>query len=47
VKKSSSEPNLSFSPAQIAALTYEDLASDRKRLLNLKPPAALGELLHS
>jgi hypothetical protein len=36
---------LSYSAAQIEALDYPDLAADRKRLLNLKPSAQLGEFL--
>lgn len=47
VQKGSPEPQLSFSPAEVAALTYADLAADRERLLNLKPPTYLGELLLS
>jgi hypothetical protein len=38
---------LSYSTAQIEALNYADLAADRERLLNLKPPAHLGEFLVS
>jgi hypothetical protein len=30
---------LSCTPAQIDAMTYRDLAADRERLLNLKPPS--------
>jgi hypothetical protein len=36
---------LSYSAAQIEALNYEDLAADRDRLLNLKPPGYFGEFL--
>jgi hypothetical protein len=36
---------LSYSAAQIEALNYADLAADRERLLNLKPPRYLGEFL--
>jgi hypothetical protein len=45
VRKGSPESRLSCSPAEIEALTYADLAADRKRLLNLKPPRYLGEFL--
>jgi hypothetical protein len=38
---------LSYSAAQIEALNYADLAADRERLLNLKPPAYLSEFLAS
>jgi hypothetical protein len=36
---------LAYSPEQIEALTYSDLAADRKRLLNLKSPRYLDEFL--
>jgi hypothetical protein len=45
VRKGSPESRLSYSPAEIEALTYADLAADRKRLLNLKRPRYLGEFL--
>ncbi|KAA8960191.1 class I SAM-dependent methyltransferase [Mycobacterium sp.] len=45
VRKGSPESQLSYSPAQIEALTYADLAADRERLLNLKPARYLGEFL--
>jgi Methyltransferase domain len=45
VRKGSPESRLAYSPAQIATLDYADLAADRKRLLNLKPPAYLGKFL--
>ena len=45
LRKGSPESRLSYSPAEIEALTYADLAADRKRLLNLKPPRYLGEFL--
>jgi hypothetical protein len=45
VRKGSPESRLSYSPAEIEALTYADLAADRKRLLNLRPPRYLGEFL--
>jgi hypothetical protein len=47
VRKGLPESRLSYTEAQIEALTYEDLAADRERLLNLKPPAYLGEFLAS
>ena len=47
VRKGSPESRLSYSPAQIEALDYADLAADRDRLLNLKPPSYLGEFLAS
>jgi hypothetical protein len=47
VRKGSPESRLSYSAEQIEALTYSDLAADRKGLLNLKPPAYLGEFLAS
>lgn len=37
VCKGEPDSRLDYSPEQIAALSYEDLASDRERLLNLKP----------
>jgi Methyltransferase domain len=45
VRKGVPESRLSFSPAQIEALNYADLAADRERLLNLKPPGYLGKFL--
>jgi hypothetical protein len=45
VRKGFPESRLSYSAAQIEALDYADLAADRERLLNLKPPSYLGELL--
>jgi hypothetical protein len=45
VRKGAPESRLAYSPAEIEALTYADLAADRKRLLNLKSPRHLGELL--
>ncbi len=47
IRKGSPESRLTYSPAQIEALDYADLAADRDRLLNLKPPAYLGEFLAS
>jgi hypothetical protein len=45
IRKGLPESRLSYSAAQIEALDYADLAADRERLLNLKPPAYLGEFL--
>lgn len=45
VRKGTPESTLPYSVEQVAALTYADLKADRKRLLNLKPPRYLGELL--
>jgi hypothetical protein len=45
LRKGPPESRLSYSAPQVAALNYEDLAADRDRLLNLKPPAYLGEFL--
>lgn len=45
VRKGLPESRLSYTPEQIAALTYADLKADRTRLLNLKPPRYLGEFL--
>lgn len=47
VRKGTPESRLSYSPAQIEALDYADLAADRDGLLNLKPPTYLGEFLGS
>jgi hypothetical protein len=45
VAKGRPDSTLTYSPAQIEALTYKDLAADRTRLLNLKSPRYLGEFL--
>jgi hypothetical protein len=45
VRRGIPESRLSHSAAQIEALNYTDLAADRERLLNLKPPPYLGEFL--
>lgn len=45
VRKGRPESRLSYSAAEIDTLDYADLAADRKHLLNLKPPAYLGEFL--
>lgn len=47
VKKGPSDSRLSYSPEEIEALSYADLAAGRERLLNLKPPAYLDRLLAS
>jgi len=47
VRKGFPESRFPSSAAQIEALNYTDLAVDRERLLNLKPPAYLGEFLAS
>jgi Methyltransferase domain len=47
VRKGCPESRLPYSAGQIEALNYADLAADRDRLLNLKPPAYLGEFLAS
>jgi Methyltransferase domain len=45
LRKGVPESGLSYSAAKIEALTYADLAADRERLLNLKPPGYLDEFL--
>jgi hypothetical protein len=45
VRKGSPDTRLAYSPEQIEALSYADLAADRKRLLNLRPPRYLAEFL--
>ncbi|WP_082950404.1 MULTISPECIES: class I SAM-dependent methyltransferase [unclassified Mycobacterium] len=47
VRKGTPESRLSYSPAQIEALDYADLAADRQGLLNLRPPGYLDEFLSS
>lgn len=47
IRRGLPDSRLSYSEAQIAALEYADLAADRQRLLNLKPPAYLAEFLAS
>ena len=47
VRKGVPDSRLSYSEEQIEALAYADLAADRERLLNLKPPAYLDEFLAS
>ncbi len=45
VRKGTPDSQLAYSPEQIEALSYSDLAADRKRLLNLRPPRYLAEFL--
>jgi Methyltransferase domain len=47
VRKGTPQSTLSYTPAQIEALTYADLKADRRRLLNLKSPRYLGEFLNA
>jgi hypothetical protein len=47
VRRGLPESRLSYSLAQVEALSYADLAADRDRLLNLKRPAYLGAFLAS
>lgn len=47
LRRGTPDSRLSCSVAQIAALTYEDLAADREQLLNLRPPAYLDDFLGS
>lgn len=47
VRKGTPESTLPYTPEQVEALTYADLKADRKRLLNLKPPRYVDELLGS
>ncbi|KUH80892.1 MULTISPECIES: class I SAM-dependent methyltransferase [unclassified Mycobacterium] len=47
VRKGTPESRLSYSEAEIKSLDYADLAADRDRLLNLRPPAYLQEFLGS
>lgn len=47
VRKGRPDSTLPYSPADVEALDYKDLAADRRRLLNLHPPRYLGELLGS
>jgi Methyltransferase domain len=45
VRRGVPDSRLSYSAEEIAALSYADLAADRTRLLNLKPPAYFDEFL--
>lgn len=45
VRKGTPESVLPYTVEQVEALSYADLKADRKRLLNLKSPRYLGELL--
>lgn len=47
VRKGTPESTLSYTPEQVAALTYQDLAADRQRMLNLKPWRYLDQFLAS
>jgi hypothetical protein len=47
IRKGVPESRLPYSVAEIDALDYADLAADRERLLNLKPPGYLDEFLAS
>lgn len=45
VRKGSPESRLTLSPEEVDALEYTDLAADRRRLLNLKPPSYVDDFL--
>lgn len=45
VRRGIPENTLPYTPEQVDALTYADLKADRKRLLNLKSPRYLDDLL--
>lgn len=45
VRRGIPEETLHFSPDEITNLSYHELQTDRRRLLNLKPPEFLNELL--
>ncbi|POY06125.1 biotin carboxyl carrier protein, partial [Mycobacterium kansasii] len=47
IRRAPSESRLSYSQKEIEALNYADLAADRERLLNLKPPEYLEQFLAS
>lgn len=47
IRRGTPDSLLPYSAAQIEALDYSDLAADRNRLLNLRPPAYLDEFLTS
>ncbi|KUI42164.1 biotin carboxyl carrier protein [Mycobacterium sp. IS-1590] len=47
LRRGTPESRLSYTPEQIESMSYEDLAADRKRMLNLKPPRYLREFLAS
>ncbi|BBY06240.1 class I SAM-dependent methyltransferase [Mycobacterium noviomagense] len=47
VRKGLPESRLTYSPAQIEALDFADLAADREQLLNLQPPSYLDDFLAS
>lgn len=45
ITRGAPESRLPYSPEQIQQLTYADLAADRRRLLNLRPPTHLEDML--
>nr|WP_228768626.1 class I SAM-dependent methyltransferase [Mycolicibacterium malmesburyense] len=45
IRRGLPESRLSYSSAEIEALSFKDLAADRARLLNLKSPESLDEFL--
>lgn len=45
IRRGAPNPLLPYSAAHIEALEYADLAADRNRMLNLRPPSYLEELL--
>lgn len=47
IRKGVPESRLHYSPEQIEALTYADLAADRENLLNLKPPTYFHQFMQS
>lgn len=47
ISKGSAENMLGYSPNEIANMTFDDLASDRVRLLNLKPPTSFDGFLNA
>lgn len=47
VRRGTSDSLLPYSVGEVDALQYADLAADRNRLLNLRPPAYLDEFLAS
>lgn len=45
VRRGTPDSMLPYTPEQVAALTYADLKTDRRRLLNLRPPRYVDEFL--
>lgn len=45
IRKGSPDSRLSYTAAEVEELSYADLAADRQRMLNLKPPRYLREFL--